>query len=643
MATLLAIRGPLTGARIELAEGQTALGRAPECNIVLADSSVSRIHAVINSQRLGWVLNDNESAAGTMLNGRLIKTPTALTPNDEIRIGHSIFLFDTEFDLQNADFTDNIVYLSAPHEDTVASAPVASLLSSEAVALPAHEDRERHGTELLAEIGDLFDSTRVAFGDALRATTQRMARLLRSDVALLMLYDHGAQSLRASAAVAKENVIADRTILQKVFNENRSLLLSDNPHLAEHPAVGAPTSARARSVVAAPIVVEEAKLGVIYFERQELDVYTLKDLRLVQSLGKLLGVFIEARQKAQALQQRTSFSETDSPALGSSPRFRRTMDMVQRVADSPATILLIGETGTGKEVLAAEVHRLSARGRDGQPFVCVNCAAIPESLFEAELFGHEKGAFTGAHKMRQGYVEAAQGGTLFLDEIGELSLMLQPKLLRFLQEHTFTRVGGNRAHRADVRVIAATNRNLAEDVRNNTFREDLYHRLAVFPIDVPPLRERREDIRLLADHFARIFSKSLRKEVLGISDEAIIMLERYEWPGNVRELANCMERAVLLSDEKVLLPRHFLLARPGSMILQRPVLSVRNVHTEEDSTIPQWRSLGDVEREHILKVLKGFDNNQVRASEVLGIHRNTLRKKLQEYGILKESDQAQAD
>ena len=638
MATLLAIRGPLTGARIELREGGTTIGRAPECTIVLADSTVSREHASITSQRLGWVLADLDSAAGTMLNGRLMKQPTALAPNDEIRIGHSIFLFDTEFDLQNADFTDNIVYLSAPHEDTLAIAPVATLSASDAPPSAAMlDDRERHGTELLAEIGDLFDSSRVAFGDALRATTQRMARLLRADVALLMLYDHGAQALRASAAVAKENVIADRTILQKVFNENRSLLLSDNPSLAEHPALGAPSSPRARSVVAAPIVVEDAKLGVIYFERQELDVYTLKDLRLVQSLGKLLGVFIEARQKAQALQQRNSFSETDSPVLGVSARFRRVMDIIQRVADSPATMLLIGETGTGKEVLAAEIHRLSSRGRDSQPFVPVNCAAIPESLFEAELFGHEKGAFTGAHKMRQGYVEAAQGGTLFLDEIGELSLVLQPKLLRFLQEHTFTRVGGNRVHRADVRVIAATNRNLAEDVRLNRFREDLYHRLTVFPIDVPPLRERREDIRILADHFIRIYSKALRKEVLGISDDAIIMLEKYEWPGNVRELANCVERAVLLSDEKVLLSRHFLLAKPGTMQLQRPAMAVASVSTEEE-TAPRWRSLADVEKEHILSVLRGFDNNQVKASEVLGIHRNTLRKKLQEYGMLKDQD-----
>jgi transcriptional regulator with GAF, ATPase, and Fis domain len=637
MANLLAIRGPLTGARLELHEGPNVIGRAPECQIVLADSTVSRAHAQIQKHRLGWVLQDNDSAAGTMINGRLIKVPTALSPNDEIRIGHSIFLFESEFDLQNADFTDNIVYLSAANEDTISNEPVMALDSDRIKQQEAYSEAARHGTEFLAEIGDLFDSTRIPFGDALRATTERMARLLRSDVAMLMLFDHGAGQLRPSAIVAKGDVIADKTILQKVFAENRSFMLSDSPEFAGHPAPNAPPPPKARSVVAAPITVEDAKLGLVYFERQELDAYTLKDLRLVQSLGKLLGVFIEARQKAEALNRRVSFAGGDSPIVGNSSRFKRTLDLIHRVADTNATILLVGETGTGKEILAAEIHRLSERGGADRPFVAVNCAAIAETLFESELFGHEKGAFTGAHRLRQGYIEQAQGGTLFLDEIGELTTGLQPKLLRFLQEHTFMRVGGNRVHRAEVRVIAATNRNLAEEVREGRFREDLFHRLSVLPVEVPPLRERREDIRLLADHFCRLYSKSLRKEVLGLSDDALIFLEKYEWPGNIRELANCLERAILLSDGKILLPRHFLLARPGTAALHRPEISMRGVGTEDD-TVADLRPLSDVEKEHILKVMKSVDHNQVRASEVLGIHRNTLRKKLQEYGVVRDPD-----
>lgn len=631
MPTLLAIRGPLTGARIALADAENTIGRTTASTIVLADSTVSRIHAYIRPHRLGWLLEDAGSSTGTFLNGRAVKESTALSPNDEIRVGHSILLFDSEFDLQNADFTDNSVYLSTRHDDTVAIQPVAVL--GPATEMPERQPPdaiERHGIELLTEIGLLFDSSRTPFGDALRLTTERSGRMLRSDVALLMLWDHGTSQLRPSAAIAQGNVLADKSVLDKVFFEKRAVLISDRPELAGHPAPGAPTSPVTRSIVAAPLLVDEYCLGVIYFERQELDAYTLKDLQLVQSLGRLMAVFIEARQKAEAAVLRANYQSLDSPVVAGSARMKRVMDMVRRVAESPVTALLVGETGVGKEVLAAEVHRLSPQGRGGRPFVTVNCAAIPESLFESELFGHEKGSFTGAHRMRQGYIEQAHGGTLFLDEIGELSLSVQPKLLRFLQEHTFQRVGGNRSLRAEVRIIAATNRDLAKEVQGGRFREDLYHRINVFPIELPPLRERREDIRTLSEYFCQLHAKRLHKEIFGISDDALIQLEKYPWPGNVRELNNCVERAVLLCDDKVLLPRHFFLAsfpgsghgspRPGANPMQ---LEPLNSH----------RTLEEVEKEHIMSVLKSVGDNQVRAAEILGIHRNTLRKKLQEWNV----------
>ncbi len=628
MSTLLAIRGPLTGARIALQQGDNFLGRATDATVTVADSVVSRTHAVIRPARLGWTIEDCGSSAGTFLNGRKVETATALAPNDEIRVGHSIFLFDSEFDLQNADFTDNIVYLSAPQDDTVAVDPVATL---EPPAPHTRESRDapaRHGVELLTEIGELFDSSRVAFGDALRSTTERMSRLLRADVALLMLYDHGAAELRPSAAVAKGNVLADRTVLRKVFGERRAILLSDKPDLVGHPAPNAPETPRLRSLIAAPLLVDSACLGLIYFERQELDAYTLKDLRLVQSLGRLMAVFVEARQKSEAMALRANFEPVDSAIIGGSPAFKKAMDMLRRVADTPSTVLLVGETGTGKEVLAAELHRLSPQGRAGRPFVAVNCAAIPEPLFESELFGHEKGSFTGAHRMHQGLVEQAQSGTLFLDEIGELSLAMQPKLLRFLQEHTFSRVGGARLLRAEVRVVAATNRDLSVEVREGRFREDLYHRICVLPVEVPPLRDRREDIRALAEHYCQKYAKSLRRHIIGISDEAIIQLEKHPWPGNVREFSNCMERAVLLCDDRILLPRHFTLGG-----LQRGAAEIKQSKTVMLDG-GELRPLHAVEKEHITAVMKHASGNQVRAAEILGIHRNTLRKKLQEYGLL---------
>jgi transcriptional regulator with GAF, ATPase, and Fis domain len=634
MATLLAIRGPITGARINLDAESTRIGRTTSSDIAIPDAVVSRTHAIIRRQGHAWLLEDCDSQAGTLLNGNKLKGVAALSPNDEIRIGHSIFLFDSEFDLQNADFTDNSVFFSSVQDETVALAPVATLDSG---PRPGEENAARQGLELLTELGELFDSSRVPFGDALKATLGRMGRLMMADVSLLMMYDFGAKRLRASVAIAKGDVLADQSVLRKVFSERKAILLSDKPEAGYHPAMKAPKSPTVRSLVAAPLVVDDSCLGLVYFERQELDAYTLKDLRLVQSLGKLLAVFVEARQRAEALTLKTNFQKSDSQVIGGSPRFRKTLDMVRRVADTPSSVLLVGETGTGKELIAAEVHRLSEAGRTGRPYVAINCAAIPESLFESELFGHEKGSFTGAHRMRQGYVEQAHGGTLFLDEIGELSLQLQPKLLRFLQEHTFMRVGGTRVLRADVRVIAATNRDLAALVSEGRFREDLYHRLAVLPVEIPPLRERREDIRMLSEHFTQVFARAMARNIVGISDEATILLEKHEWPGNVRELANALERAVLLCDGKIILPRHLLLPRSTgagatSGTASAPVAmdSTRILSGSGGGT--KYLSLEEIEKAHIYRVLDAQHGNQVKAAEVLGIHRNTLRKKLHDWG-----------
>ncbi len=622
--TLLAIRGPITGARLQMDGGEKLIGRSPECDITLPDQAVSRRHAVIRKKNLGWIIEDMGSSGGTYINTEKLKAAHALAPNDEVRIGRSIFLFDSDFDLQNADFTDNAIYFSTSNEETLELLPVATLDSSRST----RDSPAQHGMELLTEIGDLFDSSRTGFGDALRQSTERLSRILRSDVAILTLFDHGAGQLRASAVVADGDVLADRAVLLRVFNDKKSLLISDRPEMLSHPAKGAPRHAASRSLLAAPIMVEENAIGVIYFERQELDAYTLKDLRLVQSIGRLLGVFIEARQRSEALTLKINFSAPDSAIIGRSQPFRQVIEMVRRVAVTPSTVLLVGETGSGKEVLASEVHRLSPVGREGGPFIAVNCAAIAETLFESELFGHEKGSFTGAHRLHRGYIEQANGGTLFLDEVGELSLALQPKLLRFLQEHTFMRVGGTRMLRSEVRVVAATNRDLVKEVRAGRFREDLYHRLSVLPIEVPPLRERREDIRLLAENFIQKFGKALGKEVIGLSDDALIALEKYTWPGNVRELANCIERAVLLSDGQVLMPRDFHLGQGARPLTQQKV--------DVDATIQLMgplQSLAELEADHILKVLKLSDWNQVKAADILGIHRNTLRKKIEDYGL----------
>ncbi len=293
-------------------------------------------------------------------------------------------------------------------------------------------------------------------------------------------------------------------------------------------------------------------------------------------------------------------------------------ELVYNVAATDANVLIYGESGTGKELVARTVHMLSPR--NGEGFIPLNCAAVPENLLESELFGHEKGAFTGAIQARQGKFELARGGTIFLDEIGEMPQALQAKLLRVLQERTFERVGGSREIKADVRVIAATNRNLQVEVAEGRFREDLYYRLNVFPIRLPPLRERIDAIPALVDYLVHRFSHRVGKKIESVEEEALAAMKDYAWPGNVRELQNVIERAVILAKDSI---------KPDNLPCEL---------LEEDGRKQQQGLdlLKSTEREIIIKALDKHGGNRRLASEELGISRRTLQYKLKEYGLLEE-------
>jgi DNA-binding NtrC family response regulator len=356
--------------------------------------------------------------------------------------------------------------------------------------------------------------------------------------------------------------------------------------------------------------------------------------------------------------------------IGESARMLSAVKTIARVADSTATVLLHGESGTGKELFARLLHEKSARG--SAPFVALNCAAIPEALLESELFGHEKGAFTGAVGRKVGRFERAHGGTLFLDEVADLSLGAQAKVLRALQEHEVERVGGEGVLHVDVRVVAATNKDLAREVALGRFREDLYYRLAVVVLTLPPLRERGDDIRLLAEHCVARFACAHRRGTRAISREALALMAAYPWPGNVRQLNNVLERAVLLADGPVLLPAHLPTevrapmpglngVGPAAAIgpMQTPSNGLPHYglasYGHPNSGLPgyglpaqTWSGgsvasaagtgsveallpLGELERRHIAHALALTGGHLARAAELLGIHRNTLRRKLQEY------------
>jgi DNA-binding NtrC family response regulator len=311
--------------------------------------------------------------------------------------------------------------------------------------------------------------------------------------------------------------------------------------------------------------------------------------------------------------------------IGRAPAMLRLMDTVAKVAGADINVLIVGESGTGKELVARALHYQGARA--GRPFVPVNCGALVDNLLESELFGHVRGAFTGAEQAKNGLFLAADGGTLFLDEIGELPLALQPKLLRALQNGEIKPVGGLEAQRVDVRVVAATNRDLAQAVARSTFREDLYYRLNVITIEVPPLRERREDVPLLAQHFAASAARRARRGCPDISPAALEWLQVQPWPGNVRQLENAIERAVVLAAGNTLGIDDFQ-PRTGAMSMPASTATGKQPATADDLL-----SLDDLERLHILRVLEACAGQKTRAAAILGINRTTLWKKLRHYGI----------
>jgi len=611
--------------RLELGDS-TIFGRAEGLDIVLHDAAVSREHARIFRRNLSWMVEDLESLHGTWVNGDKVEAPRPLLKNDEVRIGASRFLFDSEFDIQNADYSDKSVYFVSHSDETMKTDAVA-VLPERGLEGP---ERGRQ-LDFVAQMSELFDSTTTSFSEALKRSCERTAALFHADGLVLMLWDSAAASLRTSVAVSQKGaVLADGSIIDRVWAERRAVLFSDRRGSVGHPAPDAPAPPPRRSVLCAPLFADQTPIGVLYMQRDEADAYSLVDLRNARAVARLTAVFIEARQKTEAVALKQRFGLSESRIVGTSPALAKVMDTVARVAPTNVAVLIMGETGTGKEMLAREIHNASPPERAAGPFVPVNCSAVPETLFESLFFGHEKGAFTGAIRMQAGFAEQARGGTIFLDEIGELSLAMQPKLLRFLQEKSYTRVGGNKPIRADVRLVCATNRDLQEEVRAGRFREDLFHRISVMPVVLPPLRDRRADIAPLAEHFAQIHARNLNKEVAGIGADAIIALERYDWPGNVRELSNCIERAVLLCDGKVLLPRHLAFASMPRAASRTDVPTQQAA--QAPATVPMV-TLEELERRHIDAVLKRCGGSQVRAAEVLGIHRNTLRKKIQDYGI----------
>jgi len=473
----------------------------------------------------------------------------------------------------------------------------------------------------------------------LEATLQAIARaaadVMRAEASSVLLLDPDCRKLIFMAATGESGqqllgqaFDADLGIAGKVAKSGKPLLVTD---VCEDEAffkgIDDKSSFTTRGIVAAPLIKKDKTIGVVeVLNKIGQQNFCQDDVELLQVFANLAASGARNAQAHERLKienrgLRATMSD-DMNIIGQSPALHSALELCARVAGSNATVLILGETGTGKEVLSRHIHLNSPR--HDKAFIAINCAALPETLLESELFGHEKGSFTGAVAQKLGRFELASGGTLFLDEIGDISPSTQLKLLRVLQEREFVRVGGTKTVSCDVRIIAATNRDLQQAMEQGTFRQDLYYRLNVFPIKNPSLRQRREDIALLVEHFVKISATRLNVPAPAVSNEALALLTSYSWPGNIRELQNIVERAVLLCDGQTIdvaqLPREIIGEEPEPL------------HDKQDS------SLWGYEKALINRALKEAGWNQTKAAKALGISRDNLRYRIKKYNIIKPND-----
>ena len=493
---------------------------------------------------------------------------------------------------------------------------------------------------LLFEIGQILDRT-MDLRDVVHPVLKAIAKHTGMVRGTLTLVDRDTGELVIEAAHGLSSGQRERGRYQlgegvtgRVVRTGRPMAV---PKVSEEPLFLNRTKARDDlkkteiSFICVPIKVGNEVIGALSVDRLFDDKTTLdEDVRLLSIIASMIAQAIRLRQEAAEDQKRLLDENTRlqeqlkdrfRPAniIGRSGAMQAVFDMIAQVAPSETTVMIRGESGVGKELVAHAIHYNSPRS--SKPFIRVNCGALPETLIESELFGHEKGAYTGATSQRKGRFELAHGGTIFLDEIGDLSPHTQIRLLRVLQEREFERVGGTETIAANVRVVAATNRNLEEQIEKNEFRQDLFYRLSVFPIHLPALRERRTDILELANFFVEKYSKASGKRIKRISTPAIDMLTRYHWPGNVRELENCIERAVLLSQDDVLHGHHL----PPTLQTAEASNTVMKGTLEE--------TLDRVEREMIVEALKNCRGNKTKAAAALGITERIMGLRVNKHGI----------
>jgi Nif-specific regulatory protein len=576
------------------------------------------------------LLRDLGSRRGTFVNGLPVQE-RALEEGDLVTLGGSLFLFrlaDEESGgnapavrlaggIQTAETTIHL----AP-EDALYAHPQEVL----AALIADPSGRTARDLHALLQVATVLQS--------LRSTASLARRLLElilgavpAERATLLLTDRGAAEPADAFALDRQGSSktfpVSRTLARRVLAESVSILAAD---VLEEPDLAAAESVRRsfiQALIAVPLRHLDRPLGLLYLDTREPRArFDEGHLQLATAMANIAAAALATVRQIEWLEaeNRRLAAAFTHDMVGESPRMREIHRLLQRVAATDSTVLLLGESGTGKELAARAIHRASPRAE--RPFIAVNCATLSETLLESELFGHEKGAFTGAAARKLGKVEVADTGTLFLDEVGEIPLPLQAKLLRFLQEREFERVGSTHPIQVDVRVIAATNRNLEQAARAGTFREDLYYRLNVITLNLPPLRERREDIPLLASHFAARTSQRLGRPIAGFTPEARACLQRYDWPGNVRELANAIERAIVLGEDDLIRPEDL------------PEAVIETSGPAGGAPVTRYHeTINETKKRLVLAAMEEARGNVTKAGALLGIHPNYLHRLLSNLGL----------
>ena len=591
---LVAVRGPLKGSMFVLPEGEFWVGRQATNDLQLEDNAVSRRHCLFVRSGDNCTLKDLDSRNGTFVTGTPV-SEQPLRPGDEIRIGGSLFCYQVD-----GSAPANHEQLSTAGSTRELRLEESLYLSSDEYTILPPSARALHDLRTLLRVSTMLHSFR-GLHDTTSATA---AEVLRSHLTSLLL-----DLIPASRAAIfipgapPGEWTPNPQVLARACDELVVVWLEED----ERSDV---------SVLAAPLVVRGEVAAVVYLESADREHrFDEGHLQLLTAVAGMAAVAWENATILGWLQEENerlqSELKLEHGMVGASDKLRDLQRQITKVAPSNSTVLILGESGTGKELVARAVHRNSLRAAG--PFVAINCAALTENLLESELFGHERGAFTGAITQKKGKLEVAEGGTVFLDEIGELSPLLQAKLLRVLQEREMERVGGTKTIQLDIRLVAATNRDLEQAVSKGDFRRDLFYRLNVVSLKAPALRERPEDTLPLAEHFAKKYAAECGRKIVGLAPEARAYLQSYSWPGNVRELENAIERAVVLGSADMLLaedlPEHIRESRPAAV-----------------SASMYEEAVEAAKRQVVLQAFEQVNHDHEAAAKILGLHPNYLHK-----------------